>query len=145
MDGKIEFETGFFEKKCRENNLKLTPQRFAVYQELLNSRDHPNAEVIYRRLKKSYPNISLDTVNRTLLTFNRIGIANVVEGSGEPKRFDGNVDLHHHFRCVRCNNLIDFYNDTYDNLEVPEKIKGQFVVLGKKVYLEGICDRCKKR
>jgi Fur family peroxide stress response transcriptional regulator len=144
MNGRVEFITEFFEKKCRENKLKLTPQRFAVYRELLKSADHPNSEVIYRRLKKSFPNISLDTVNRTLLTFSKIGIADVVEGSGEPKRFDGNVDLHHHFRCIRCNSLIDFYNDTYDNLEVPERIKRQFVVLGKRVYLEGICNRCKK-
>jgi Fur family peroxide stress response transcriptional regulator len=140
----VEFRKELFEKKCKENNLKLTPQRLAVYRELAVSKDHPNAEVIYRRLKKTLSSISLDTVNRTLLTFHRIGVVNVVEGSGEPKRFDGNVKAHHHFRCIRCHNLIDFYNDAYDDLEVPEKIKRQFIVLGKKVYLEGICDGCKR-
>jgi Fe2+ or Zn2+ uptake regulation protein len=71
--------TELFKKKCIENRLKITPQRSAVYQELLMTDDHPNAEAVYRRVKKSFPHISLDTVSRTLLTLNRIGIADVLD------------------------------------------------------------------
>jgi len=133
----------FFKEKCRESNLKLTPQRFAVYQELLKSRDHPSADVIFRRLRKLFPNISLDTVNRTLLTFYKVGIAQIVEGSGVPKRFDANRDQHHHFRCISCNGIIDVYGDSFDNIKIPEEIKRQFIVMNKTVHLEGICDKCR--
>jgi Fur family peroxide stress response transcriptional regulator len=133
-----------FEKRCRENNLKLTPQRYAIYKELLASKDHPNAEVVYRRLRGSFPNISFDTVNRTLLTLCDIGIASVVEFPGGPKRFDADISKHHHFRCIKCNGLVDFVSESYDNIEVPQEIQLQYTILKKKVHLEGICDRCSK-
>lgn len=134
----------FFCRRSREYGLKITPQRTAIYQELLKAKDHPSADDIYKRIVKKIPNISFDTVNRTLLTFSTIGITNVVEGYGQPKRYDPDLDIHHHFRCTRCNKIIDFHNEDYDNLIVPQEILRQFTVFQKKVVLEGFCDRCEK-
>jgi Fur family peroxide stress response transcriptional regulator len=133
-----------FYQRSKEHGLKITPQRTTIYQELLKARDHPSADVIYRRLVKKIPNISFDTVNRTLLTFSKIGIANVVEGYGQPKRYDPDMDTHHHFRCIQCNNIIDFQNKAYDDITVPQEIQNQFTVLNKKVVLEGLCDKCRR-
>ena len=134
-----------FYQKSKEQGLKITPQRTAIYQELLKAKDHPSADVIYKRIAKKIPNISFDTVNRTLLTFSKIGIANVVEGYGQPKRYDPDMDTHHHFRCIQCNNIIDFHNKAYDNIAVPEEINKQFTVINKKVVLEGLCSKCRRR
>ena len=133
-----------FYRKSKEYGLKVTPQRTAIYQELLKAKDHPSADDIYRKIVKKIPNISFDTVNRTLSTFSKIGITDVVEGYGQPKRYDPDLDIHHHFRCTRCNKIIDFHNEDYDNLIVPHEILKQFTVFQKKVVLEGLCDRCKK-
>ncbi len=133
----------YFLEKCREYGLKITPQRRAVYEEILRAKEHPSADLVYSRLKRAFPNISFDTVNRTLLTFSKIGIINVVEGYGQPKRFDPNVSSHHHFRCVKCNAIIDFYNKSYDDMKVPKDILKKFTVLNKKVVLEGLCDKCR--
>jgi Fur family peroxide stress response transcriptional regulator len=134
-----------FYRRSKENGLKITPQRTAIYQELLKAKDHPSADIIYRRLVKKIPNISFDTVNRTLATFSKIGIANVVEGYGQPKRFDPDITIHHHFRCVQCDTIIDFHNKAYDNITVPQEIQKQFTVWNKKVVLEGLCNKCKKK
>jgi Fur family peroxide stress response transcriptional regulator len=131
-----------FLEKCRENGLKITPQRVAIYEELTRVKEHPSADLLHRRLKKTFPNISLDTVNRTLLTFSQIGIIRVVEGYGQPKRFDYNVESHHHFRCIRCDSIVDFYDKSLDDLKVPKEILRKFTVYNKKLVLEGICDRC---
>ncbi len=134
-----------FYRRSKENGLKITPQRTAIYQELLKAKDHPSADVIYRRLVKKIPNISFDTVNRTLATFSKIGITTVVEGYGQPKRFDPDMNIHHHFRCVQCDTIIDFHNKAYDNISVPQEIQRQFTVWNKKVVLEGLCNKCKKK
>ncbi|MBM3297837.1 MAG: transcriptional repressor, partial [Candidatus Aminicenantes bacterium] len=76
-----------YRRKSREKGLKVTPQRAAIYEELLRARDHPTAEAVYRRVLKRMPNISFDTVNRTLLTFAQIGITKIVEGYGQAKRY----------------------------------------------------------
>ena len=34
----------------REKGLKVTPQRIAVYNMLMNTYEHPNAEMIYKSL-----------------------------------------------------------------------------------------------
>jgi len=134
-----------FCQRAKKNGLKITPQRTAIYQELLKAKDHPTADDIYKRIVKKIPNISFDTVNRTLLTFSKIGITNVVEGYGQPKRYDPDMDTHHHFRCTHCNKIIDFHNEDYDNLIVPQELQQQFAVFSKKVVLEGLCDLCKKK
>ena len=141
--GRIEERLLSFESICREHGLSITPQRVAIYKELISSAEHPSAVTIFNKVREYYSNISLDTVNRTLLTFSKIGLAKVVESSGDPKRFDPNLEPHHHFRCISCGEIIDFRDEFYDALEIPTKIKEKFVVLEKKVHLEGFCDQCK--
>ena len=140
---KIKF-LDIFHKRSKEHGLKITPQRTVIYQELMKAKDHPTADDMYKRIVKKIPNISFDTVNRTLLTFSKIGIANIVEGYGQPKRYDPDVDIHHHFRCIQCGSIIDFHNKEYDNIMVPEEINKQFTVISKKVVLEGLCSKCRK-
>ena len=131
-----------FRRKSREFGLKITPQRVAVFQELLKAKDHPTADDIYKRIVKRIPNISFDTVNRTLSTFAAIGLTKVVEGYGQAKRYDPDTGAHHHFRCVRCACIIDFQNKDYDDIAVPAEIGERFTVTGKKVVLEGLCGKC---
>jgi Fur family transcriptional regulator, peroxide stress response regulator len=147
METKIEKNDmmDIFYQRAKKNGLKITPQRTAIYQELLKAKDHPSADIIYKRIVEKIPNISFDTVNRTLLTFSKIGITNIVEGYGQPKRYDPDLDIHHHFRCIQCNSIIDFYNKNYDNIAVPEEINNRVKVINKKVVLEGLCDKCRKR
>jgi Fur family peroxide stress response transcriptional regulator len=134
-----------FRAKCHEVGLKITPQRTAVYKTLLESTEHPPAEVVFRRVRQVLPSISLDTVNRTLLTLSDIGAAFVVEGSGEAKRFDANLKNHQHFKCLKCRRIIDFHHEPFDRIDVPENLATRFTVLRKTIYLEGLCDLCKKQ
>lgn len=133
-----------FITSCKQNNLKLTPQRLMLYRELAKSGEHPSAEKLFQAARKIFPNISFDTVNRTLLTFSRIGIVKVVEGYGHPRRFDPNLRTHHHFRCVSCNHIADIYDPVYDCLKVPVDLKNRCRILSKKVVLEGICAKCQE-
>lgn len=133
-----------FRRKAKENGLKITPQRTVIFQELLKAKDHPTVEGIHKRIVKKIPNISFDTVNRTLSTFSRIGIIRVVEGYGQAKRYDPDTGAHHHFRCTRCAGIIDFHSKDYDNIAIPAEIGERFTVTGKKVVLEGLCGTCGK-
>ena len=132
----------FFAARCRENGLRVTPQRLAIYKLLAGSREHPSADGVFRSIREEFPSISYDTVNRTLLTFARVGLAEIVDGPGGPRRFDLNIEKHHHFQCRQCGRIVDFYSNSYDRLDVPRKIRDKHTVLDKKVLLTGVCDRC---
>ena len=129
---------------CQEHQLKITPQRIAVFKALINSDTHPTADTIYKIVKSEYPGLSFDTVNRTLLTFGSIGIVDVFEVFGGAKRFDPNVTNHHHVHCMQCGKIADFTSRSYDDLEVPQKVEEKFRVISKRVVLKGLCRQCCK-
>ena len=134
-----------FMEKCRRHGLKVTPQRTAIYRELSKATDHPTIEGILKKVRVALPNISFDTVYRTVLSFVDAGIIHMVEGYGGSRRFDPDINPHHHFRCTRCEKIVDFSNDYFDSIRVPEELKRQFNILQKKVVLEGVCTECAKR
>ena len=131
-----------FRRKCKEHGLSITPQRLAIYELLITSQNHPSAEDVFHRIRTAFPDISIDTVYRTLATFSEIGIINIVEGYGEAKRYDPDVHSHHHFRCLRCKQLIDFQEPAFSRLKIPGSIRKKCKVSNVKVLLEGVCDRC---
>ncbi len=134
-----------FVQKCHEKGLKVTPQRTVIYRELLKATDHPTIEGILKKVRVALPNVSFDTVYRTVLSFVDAGIIHMVEGYGGSKRFDPNIQQHHHFRCARCEKIEDFRNDYFDDIKIPEEVKKQFNITQKKVVLEGLCTECSKK
>ncbi len=133
-----------FVEHCKKSGLRITPQRCAIYEELLKSKSHPTADEMFQTVKKEFPNISYDTVNRTLLTFAEIGLVDIVSTKGGPRRFDPVMDNHHHFYCVNCGKIIDFHSEQYKNLGVPKHIQNDFTVFTKRVVLNGLCKQCCK-
>jgi len=127
------------------HQLKITPQRVAIYRELLQSDTHPSADSLYQTVKKEYPNISFDTVNRTLLTFVSIGLATIVEIFGGPKRFDPTVTDHHHLHCIQCGKITDFHHSDFDCMDDPEDVPDNFRIIGKRIVLKGICNACSRK
>ena len=131
-----------FLDRCKLHNLKITPQRMAIYEELIQSNKHPSADALYQAVRKRFPNISFDTVNRTLQTLAEIGIIDLVESFSGPRRFDPNMSNHHHLHCVSCGKIIDFNNDRFNNLAMPENARQGFTVIGSRVVIKGICEKC---
>lgn len=133
---------GEFRRWCRAHGFRVTPQRLAIYEELMQSRDHPSPEMLFSRLQIRDPQISLDTVYRTLATFHEKGLVDMVEGFALTKRFDPNQSQHHHARCTQCNAIIDFTNQDFDQLNIPASIRKSFRVKRVCVTIEGLCQEC---
>jgi len=135
----------WFTDYCRKTGLRVTPQRIEIYKQLISTDEHPSTEILYEKVRKTFPSISFDTVNRTLLTLSRIGAASVVAGSGDVRRFDGETDKHQHFKCIKCKRIVDFQHKPFDDIKLPSNLAKKFIILRKTVYLEGICDLCQDR
>ena len=131
-----------FISKCRQYNLRITPQRIAIYKQLLESENHPTADNLFQSIRNEFPNISFDTVNRTLLTFSKIGIIHTVESHSGARRFDPNLKEHHHLHCIKCGKITDFFNERYNQLEIPKEIQKQYTIVRKRMVLNTICRNC---
>jgi len=136
---------GLFREKCRQRDINITPQRVAIYSVLIDAKDHPSAENIYNRVRVLFPDISIDTVYRTLSTFSEMGLVDEVEGYGEARRYDPDLKPHHHFRCKKCNRIVDFQDEGLNKLRLPAVIREKYSVFNVKVVAEGLCDECHRK
>lgn len=88
--------------------LRYTRQRRAVYETLATARDHPTAEDVFLRVRRTEPRISLATVYKTLDALESIGLAGRISAGGDqPDRFDGRPDPHYHIRCLATGQVAD--------------------------------------
>lgn len=137
----IEIRVSDFIDKSKKLGLKVTPQRIAIYRELAKTDGHPSTEMIYKKIKDYYPNISLTTVYRTLETFESHGLISVVNVLYNAARYDANLDPHHHIVCVRCKKIEDVYDEPLDGYSIDRKIHN-YRVTGYSVLFNGICREC---
>jgi Fur family transcriptional regulator, peroxide stress response regulator len=103
-------------KNC---GLKVTPQRIAVFDAVINLKNHPTAENITEFIKDNHPNIATGTVYKTLETLVQCGIINKVKTDSDVMRYDAITEKHHHLYCSESDRIEDFYdnelNDILDN------------------------------
>jgi Fur family transcriptional regulator, peroxide stress response regulator len=131
-----------FESACRKAGLRLTHQRLEVYRELAQSTDHPSAELLHQRLRRTIPTLSLDTVYRTLGTLACHGLINKVDTIESQARFEATVERHHHLICSRCKEILDFQWQAIDTAPLPEEINQWGRIEHKNVVVYGVCKKC---
>ncbi|MHC4777142.1 MAG: Fur family transcriptional regulator [Planctomycetota bacterium] len=139
---KTHIETAEFERRCKEAGLRLTNQRLALYRLLSNREDHPDAETLHRELMEEFPRTSRDTVYRALAEFERMGLVVRLPLSGGGRRFDPRPRGHHHQVCVRCGEIRDLDEETFDGLAPPGRCREGDRVVGVGVMVLVECYRC---
>jgi Fur family peroxide stress response transcriptional regulator len=130
---------------AREAGLRLTHQRMEVFREVASTEDHPDAETVFRGVRKRIPTVSLDTVYRTLWLLEGLGLVATLGPRRERARFDANFTAHHHFTCERCGLVRDFEYEEYDRLGVPPEVKRLGPVSRVSVEVRGVCRECAGR
>ena len=99
--------------KC---GLKVTPQRVAVFDAVINLRNHPTAENIIDYIKTNHPNIATGTVYKTLDTYVSYDIIKKVKTDSDIMRYDSVLDKHHHLYCAESARIEDFVDETLDKI-----------------------------
>ncbi len=131
-----------FEHHCRKAGLKLTHQRLEIYRELASTDDHPSADQVYSRVQARLPTISLDTVYRTLLTFEHSELVARVYAFNNRARFDANLVPHQHLACTRCKSIKDFHWQPFEEMKPPAETKQWGDIMSKDAVLRGVCRKC---
>lgn len=131
-----------FEEVCRSKGLRLTHQRTEIFRELAQSSGHPTAEYVFNRVRRRLKTISLDTVYRTIATFEECGLIKRIQVVGDAARFDVNLSVHHHLVCSRCEKIEDFYWPDFDRLKLPDSARQWAEIDSRHVELRGLCQRC---
>lgn len=125
----------------KSKKLRVTPQRFAVYANLMARTDHPTAEQILQDLNQEAPQSSQATVYSSLQALQDAGLVREVLLEEGVCRYDANVQPHHHFRCRCCGVIEDIAWEQVHTIQLNQLRPG-LTVDSYELTVHGVCDLC---
>ena len=120
--------------------LKITPQRVAILQVLIDADIHPTAEIVAERLKNDFPGISLGTVYTTLETLSQKKLICKVQADDGKLRFDAKTEMHHHLHELNTGKIEDYFDEELNNIlqqYFAEKSIPGFEIKDIKLHIKG--------
>jgi Fur family peroxide stress response transcriptional regulator len=132
-------------RRLREAGFRATPQRVAIYMTLAQTKAHPCAELVYEKLHAEFPSLSLNTVYKTLQTFEELGLVRRLDTGEGICRYDANPTPHVHLACRACGRVLDIdYDGTYILERMANYVKenGGHDVCDFNLILYGYCQAC---
>lgn len=129
--------------EVNEVKMRYSYQRERIYDYLLNTREHPTAEMIYQDLREEMPNLSLGTVYRNLKVLQNLGKINTIPTVDGIERYDADCSNHVHFVCQKCGKIFDIMNVDYEKLINSLDLEEGFVPEKVELKLVGTCHKCK--
>jgi len=127
----------------KAKNIQVTPQRLAIFEQLMGRKDHPSAEMIFNDIKNDFPSLTLVTVYNTLQKLVSTDLCIKVNPLHTSARYDGNTEVHQHLVCTHCQKIIDMH-DASLSVELPELIAEKFKIVDQSVLFYGTCVECQE-
>ena len=133
-------------ERMREWAVRVTPQRLAIAEVVLNSQDHPTVQQIYERVRDHFPSMTLATIYSTLGVLQKSGLIQELPFQ-RMSRYEPNMEPHVNLVCIECENVIDAdtSNEVHDMVVSLRKSITQnsdFEVGWQRVDFYGLCPRC---
>jgi Fur family peroxide stress response transcriptional regulator len=134
-----------FETAHHESGLPVTMQRRAVFEAILDRRDHPTADQVFQVLHPRLPQLSRMTVYRILGTLVPLGLVSKTCHPGSSARFDPTLHQHHHLVCLECGDIIDLEDARLNKLPWPDVSRCGFQIEDYHINFRGRCARCRQK
>lgn len=132
-------------KKLKQHNIRITPQRYAIIEFLIETEKHPTADDIYQELVGDFPNMSVATVYNNLRLLIRMNLVNELKYGDTSSRFDFNAHNHYHAICSICGKISDIQYPGLDDVEIVTSNLTGYEVDSHRLEIYGICPECQKR
>ena len=105
-----------FRNQLVEKGLKVTPQRIAILEAIIQLGNHPTADNIIDYIRKKHPNISTATVYKVLDAFVACGLINRVVTERNIMRYDAIMESHHHLYFSDSDKIEDYKDEDLNRL-----------------------------
>jgi Fur family transcriptional regulator, ferric uptake regulator len=131
-------------RRLDEAEVKASPNRVLVLEELARERDDATAQALHQRLADRGERIGLATVYRALHAMSEAGVVDALpHGSTETCYRLCTAGHHHHLVCESCHRVIELAGCPADDwIERAAREQG-FVVTDHRLEVQGLCSRCR--
>ena len=125
--------------------IRLTPQRLAIAEVVVNSADHPTVREIFERVRDFFPYVTLATVYSTLGLLEQAGIVRELPFQ-KLSRYDANLSPHANLVCLGCGSVVDadVGQERVAELEQSISDRTDFRISSQRVDFYGYCEGCAK-
>ena len=129
--------------RLKRLGVRLTPQRLAIAEVVVNSGDHPTVKDIYDRVREFFPYITLATVYSTLSMLEADGIVRELPFQRQ-SRYDANLSPHVNLVCMGCGTVVDAQVGQEAVAELSKLLEREasFEVASQRVDFYGWCTWC---
>ncbi|MNI16046.1 Peroxide operon regulator [compost metagenome] len=131
--------------KLKQQNIRLTPQRFAVLEYMYTCHGHPTVEEIYKALVTKYRHLSVATVYNNLRVFKKLGLIKELTNGDSSRRYDAVTKEHYHVTCTNCGVMVDVELPEPSPLKVQIEQATGFAIEIYQVEMQGVCPDCLKK
>jgi Fur family peroxide stress response transcriptional regulator len=129
--------------KLHDNGYKVTPQRLAVCEIILSSKDHPTADKVHQEAKKKYPTMSLATVYQILHLLTKLGLIQELGFNDRISRYEPNASPHINIICQKCGEIYDYEAKSIKATWSQIIAELGFKPTGQRLDIYRYCDRCR--
>ena len=130
-----------YENLLRNSNIKVTPQRLAIVEEL-DGHVHMSIEELYEAIKKKFPSISLATVYKNINAMMGQRFIQEVKVPGQKSKYELTKAPHSHVVCENCGKVEDIALDLEKVTKNAANIT-RYEIRDQALILSGICPACK--
>ena len=128
-------------KSLKAKGLRVTPQRFAIYANLLSRADHPTVEQLLEDLNQDFPIASLATIYSSLQVLKEVGLVQAVLVEEGVARYHAQMETHYHFHCSVCGAIEDIPSGQLAPISLKQLRPG-LKPESYDITIRGVCDRC---
>lgn len=133
-------------EQMHKKGLKITPQRRVIIEYIFNNNAPLSAQELFTKVRVKQPNISLDTVYRSLKFLCSVNMLYRIEKDGKSSEYELLKGQHLHYMiCLKCGKRETFTECSFTHDIIKNNKKNGFRLTGHKFELYGFCASCDEK
>ncbi len=136
----------YFTEFLKSENFRVTPERLAVLETVLEYRNHFDADELFLKMKMQGSTISRATVYNTLDKLTQCGILSRTRFGKNLARYEVifGSKPHHHVICRSCGKIEEFFDPRVDRLARDAARTMNYTLDDYFLHIFGLCSTCAK-
>lgn len=129
--------------QLKESGYRFSGKRKEIVDLFIEYKDkYLTAKDVYEHVKKFYPNISYDTIYRTLALLKQNQVIEEMEYGDEASRYRLSCGQghHHHLVCLGCGSIKVVHDCPMQLIDINQE---DFTVVDHRFEISGYCSTCR--